>query len=153
MKTRNIRLFYSLLGRHARRSGVDPAELKTRFVRRISDGRTDEPHRLTDVEYAALIGAMEARLETKNRTDADRWRKRVMAAVGGWLGAVAEKENPTKIKAIACRAARCEKFNEIPLSKLRGIYNEFSRQRKAAERGRAIAVEILASDVLPDEQR
>jgi hypothetical protein len=48
------------------------------------------------------------------------------------------KEDSRYIKAMACRAAQCENFNDIPKSKLRGIYNEFNKQRKAIEGTRAV---------------
>jgi hypothetical protein len=146
MKTRNYKPFYRLLNEHSRISGLEANELKEQFVHSMSNGRTTSVKELTDVEYAALLGAMEAKLGADRDADGDRWRKRVMAAIGAWLRAAAAEETPAKIKAIACRAAQCKDFNAIPISKLRGIYSEFTKQKKAAERGRAIVAEILASD-------
>ena len=145
MKTRNYKVFYRLLNEHVRISGLDAGELKEQFVSGMSNGRTSSLQELNDVEYAALLGAMEAKLGASRDAAGDVWRKRVMAAIGSWLRAAGEAETPAKIKAIACRAAQCGDFNAIPVSKLRGIYSEFSKQRKAAERGRAIAAEILGN--------
>jgi hypothetical protein len=60
----------------------------------------------------------------------DRWRKRVMAAAGGWLRSRGLKENADYIKAVACRAAGKERFNGIPLATLRNLYYEFLNKRK-----------------------
>ena len=42
------------------------------------------------------------------------------------------------IQRVACRAARVEHFDHIPLSKLRGITYEFNKQREAIESSRQI---------------
>jgi hypothetical protein len=63
----------------------------------------------------------------------DKLRKQVMASIGAYLRVMDMKEDSRYIKAMACRAAQCENFNDIPKSKLRGIYNEFNKQRKAIE--------------------
>lgn len=63
----------------------------------------------------------------------DLWRKRVMAAIGGWLTNMKTEHSATLIKSIACRAAGVDDFNKIPLSKLRAVYYEFvNRQNVAA---------------------
>ena len=59
--------------------------------------------------------------------EADKWRKRLIAAIAGWLKAVSiEKptrdENLAYIKAIACRASGYKTFNSIPVSRLRDLY-------------------------------
>ena len=48
------------------------------------------------------------------------------------------------IQRVACRAARVEHFDHIPLSKLRGITYEFNKQREAIENSRQI---IMAKDL------
>lgn len=42
------------------------------------------------------------------------------------------------VQRVACRAARVEHFDHIPLSKLRGITYEFNKQREAIENSRQI---------------
>lgn len=70
-------------------------------------------------------------------------RTQVKVAVGKWLAAKGEIPASgwllpewNKITGIACRAAQVGTFNQIPLSKLRGIVFEFNKQRKAMENTR-----------------
>jgi len=60
----------------------------------------------------------------------DKWRKRVMGAIGGWLRAMNKVDNMGKIKAIACRASQKEQFNDIPLRQLQDIYYAFKKKQK-----------------------
>ena len=65
----------------------------------------------------------------------NKWRKRLMASIGGWTRALGKvPSDPTKggemIKAIACRAARRERFNDIPLEQLRSLYYAFAKKQK-----------------------
>lgn len=55
----------------------------------------------------------------------DRWRKRVMASIGEYLRHINHPCGPEVIMATACRASGYDKFNQIPVSRLRAIYNEF----------------------------
>lgn len=66
--------------------------------------------------------------------DANRWRRRVMAAIGAYLRRINYTENVHTIKAVACRAAGYNDFNRIPVSRLREVYYEFVRRNKTAER-------------------
>ena len=63
----------------------------------------------------------------------DKWRKRVMAAIGHWLDKNKINNNSQMIKAIACRACKAETFNSIPLPKLRKCYYEFLRKGTAVK--------------------
>lgn len=62
----------------------------------------------------------------------DRWRKRLIAAIGAWLRAMNKEENMNVIKAIASRAAGHEdkSFNSIPLERVRSLYYAFSKKTK-----------------------
>jgi|BioPla2DNA2_1021312.scaffolds.fasta_scaffold17681_5 hypothetical protein len=60
----------------------------------------------------------------------DIWRKRVIASIGGYLRAMEKEENIEMIKAIACRAAQKERFNDISLERLKSIYNAFKNRKK-----------------------
>lgn len=62
--------------------------------------------------------------------DPNMWRRRVMAAIGGWLKAVNREQNAEIIKAIACRASEYNSFNAIPISRLRDLYYEFTKKAK-----------------------
>lgn len=94
-----------------------------------------------DVEHTNELSARQL-LEVCNKLDMllnpdaaelDRWRKRLMAAIGGWLRSTGGEEGGTYIKAVACRAAGKERFNDIPLSTLRSLYYEFVNKKKAHE--------------------
>lgn len=54
--------------------------------------------------------------------EADKWRKRLIAAIFGWCNAINYEVNMEGVKAIACRAAGYERFNAIPVSRLRDLY-------------------------------
>lgn len=66
--------------------------------------------------------------------EADVWRKRVIAAIGKYLETIGRDRNDLAvIMAIACRAAKAEDFNHIPLDRLRSIYNAFNQRVKDAK--------------------
>lgn len=60
----------------------------------------------------------------------DKWRKRVMAAIGGWLRLIAQPQDAVKIKAIACRATTHDSFNLIPQARLVNVYYLFLQKQK-----------------------
>lgn len=60
----------------------------------------------------------------------DKWRKRLMASIGGWLKLVGQDANAQRIKAIACRASQHENFNDIPVDRLRNLYYSFVNKQK-----------------------
>ena len=64
-----------------------------------------------------------------------RERKRVIAAIGGWLrlsgtAKPTPAENLAYIKSIACRATKYEDFNKIPTERLRNLYATFTNKQK-----------------------
>ncbi len=74
----------------------------------------------------------------------DKWRKRVIASIGGWLKMIgADGNDIQKIKAIACRATETDNFNEIPLERLRNIYYAFKKKQKDAQQVEAITDEMI----------
>lgn len=69
-------------------------------------------------------------IETQSRE-----RKRVIAAIGGWLrlsgtAKTTPAENLAYIKSIACRATKYEDFNKIPTERLRNLYATFTNKQK-----------------------
>jgi len=60
----------------------------------------------------------------------DVWRKRLMGAIGGWLRAMNRVDNAQIIKGIACRAAKRDDFNDIPVEQLRSLYSAFKKKQK-----------------------
>lgn len=129
MKTRNLRRFYGLLKQHVKVSGLDAKELKEQFVSEMSSGRTTSLQELDDVEYAALLGAMEAKLGAIRDADGDMWRKRVIAVgceyfeLMGLYRDLSPRERVEKAKGMAVKATgRATRFNEITVTELQGLY-------------------------------
>lgn len=60
----------------------------------------------------------------------DKWRKRVMGAIGGWLRIMSVGQTAEKIKSIACRATNHDSFNAIPKERLINIYYAFLKKQK-----------------------
>ena len=78
----------------------------------------------------------------RSAAEADKWRKRVMGAIGGYLDAIGGKSNANKIIAIACRASGYDSFNAIPVDQLRSIYNAFINRAKAIKAVDALDIEM-----------
>lgn len=73
----------------------------------------------------------------------DKMRKRVLAAIGGWLRLIGKgNEGMDYIKGVACRAAQTDNFNKIPLERLTTIYNMFLKRQKDAKAVEKVAGEI-----------
>jgi malate synthase len=90
----------------------------------VESSRDLEAHQLLE-----LCNGLEQALNPKAE-QLDKERKRVMASIGGWLKLMRKDANITIIKGIACRAAETESFNDIPLERLRSIYNAFLKKQK-----------------------
>ena len=71
------------------------------------------------------------------------WRKRVIASIGGWLRVMSVESNATKIKAIACRAAAYDSFNDIPRERLNNLYYAFLKKQKDFKRVNSIVKEQI----------
>lgn len=69
-------------------------------------------------------------------------RKRVMAAIGGWLSLIGKEADAEYIKTIACRAAGVENFNRISLGRLTNLYNMFCKKQKDARQVNAVCGRI-----------
>ena len=52
-------------------------------------------------------------------------------------------EDIDRIKSIACRASKCKSFNDIPMEKLRAVYNAFNHYKKAMTSVREITEKLL----------
>lgn len=73
----------------------------------------------------------------------DKMRKRVIAAIGGWLRLIGKgDEGVDYIKGVACRAAKTENFNQISTERLTTIYNMFLKRQKDAKAVEAVAGQI-----------
>lgn len=142
VRTRNYRKFYYLLQQMP--GGVPAEELKETWVSEFTDNRTTHVQEMKDAEFALMMGAMEAHIHSGGAEVArmNKYRKRVIAAIGAWLRSRCKKENIATIKAIACRAAKADKFNDIPASKLRALYEEWKNKKAVSVEVNAVVGEI-----------
>lgn len=125
-KNRHAR-FYALL----KKMGI-PHDDRRDFVMDYTDGLTDSLTELYNTHpllYFKMLNDMEAECK-KQRSEADKWRKRVFASVGGYLKLVGRESNAEIIKSIACRATGYDDFNKIPTSRLQNVYNTFLHKQR-----------------------
>ena len=78
----------------------------------------------------------------------DKLRKRVMAAIGGYLKAMGKESNAMVIKGIACRATGHTDFNKIPRERLRNLVAAFNNKVKDAQAVNDIADTLLMQTLL-----
>lgn len=90
----------------------------------VSSSRDLTAHQLLD-----LINKLEG-IQRPSLVDADKYRKRLVAAIFAWRKATGNDTNMNEVKAIACRAAGTDRFNAIPLERLRSLYNAFTNKSK-----------------------
>lgn len=104
----------------------------------VESSRDMDTHDLVD-----LCAKLSAQANTKSGAgELDKLRKRVMAAIGGYLKSIGRESNATVIKRIACRATGHEEFNKIPKERLRNLIATFNNKVKDAR-----SVEALARDM------
>lgn len=83
-------------------------------------------------------------LKQQLNSDADKWRKRLMASIYGYLQLTGRAGNPEYVKAIAMRSAGdYESFNRIPVAKLQTLYYLFLDKQKVLKR----TGELLSEDL------
>lgn len=98
-----------------------------------------------DLTNAELLELCDHLNEILNPEDAktDKMRKRVIAAIGGWLRMIGKgDEGINYIKGVACQAAKVDNFNKILLERLTTIYNMFLRKQKDAKSVNEVAGQI-----------
>jgi len=104
----------------------------------LAEYGVESSNKLSLEELREVCGRLEgARNPLLN--EADKWRKRAIAAIGGFLAAGGKEGNINIIKAIALRATECGDFNRIPIDKLRGLYFGFSKQAKVMREAEKIS--------------
>lgn len=90
----------------------------------VTSSRELDAHQLMD-----LCNKLEG-IQRPQLIDADKYRKRLIAAIFAWRKAMGDPSNMNEVKAIACRAAQVNRFNAIPLERLRSLYNAFTNKSK-----------------------
>lgn len=71
---------------------------------------------------------LEERVKPNN--ELDKWRKRLMAAIGGYLKKTGGENNAANIKSIACRASGYKDINDIPRERIINLYYAFVNKQK-----------------------
>lgn len=95
----------------------------------VESSRDMDTHDLINV-----CGKLSAQANEKTGAgEMDKLRKRVMAAIGGYLKATGKESNATVIKGIACRATGHTDFNKIPRERLRNLVAAFNNKVKDAQ--------------------
>lgn len=92
-----------------------------------------------------ICASLSKQLEGDKSDEMDKLRKRVMAAIGGYLRKTRQQSNSEIIKGIACRATGYEKFNKIPAERLRNLYNAFLNKQRDHDAVDALAVKLYVS--------
>ncbi|MEG1539991.1 MAG: phage protein GemA/Gp16 family protein [Muribaculaceae bacterium] len=73
----------------------------------------------------------------------DKARKRAMASIGGWLeisGCKVMGNRSEYIKGIACRTTGIDRFNAIPIERLRNVYSLFCNKQNDMKRGAMVGL-------------
>lgn len=91
-----------------------------------TSGRTTSARELSPSEISQIV----EKLQNSEKDSADIWRKRVMAAIYGFLQKMNKEANPDLVKGIACRAAKVTDFNKIPTQRLVSLYTAFTNMQK-----------------------
>lgn len=120
-KTGLIKRFHTLLGK----AGMDNEQKLAILAQYGVESSKD----LSAYELLELCNKLD-KMSNPQLIELDLWRKRLLAAVGGYLKAadvVADNEI-VLIKKVACIAAKKTEFNQIPLDRLKGLYNAFKNR-------------------------
>ena len=85
---------------------------------------------LTVYELTELCDKLD-KLVNPELAEADKLRKRLIAAISSYRQAMGgAAPGIDEIKGIACRAARIEHFNRIPVERLRSLYSAFTKMNR-----------------------
>lgn len=110
-----------------------------------------------DMDTHDLIDVCASLAEQANRktgtADLDKLRKRVMAAIGGYLRTIGKESNASVIKGIACRATGYADFNKIPRERLRNPVGAFNNKVKDAQSVEDIANALMLQTLLGNGDR
>ena len=111
------------------------------YLAMLSAYNAESSKELNVYELTELCSKVDYTLNKTSYHEQDKWRKRVMAAVGAYLGRINKESNSKIIIGIACRAAEMNDFNSIPITKLRAIYNAFGTNNRVLDSVEVIKLE------------
>lgn len=101
-------------------------EDRANMVYSWTSGRTTSARELRPEELQSIVN----KLQGSENTSPDIWRKRLIAAIYGFLNKMNKEASPELVKAIACRAANVDDFNKIPTQRLVSLYSAFNNMQR-----------------------
>ena len=104
----------------------------------VTSSKDLDAHQLMD-----LCNKLEG-IQRPQLVEMDKYRKRLIAAIFAWRKATGNDTNMDEVKAIACRAASADRFNAIPLERLRSLYNAFTNKAKDLQFVNEVTAEEIA---------
>lgn len=123
---RMIKKYHVLIGQ----AGLDKEE-KEMFLESLTGKKSSKD--CTYVELMRVCSELEKMIKPKLK-QLDYWRKRCLGACGKYVEMLGkDKNNINYIKAIICRAAKIERFNNIPINKLQALYNTFNYMARSMD--------------------
>jgi 5-methylcytosine-specific restriction endonuclease McrBC GTP-binding regulatory subunit McrB len=131
---RLIKKFHTLLGR------INRGDIAKETI--LHSYGVDSSRDLSAAQLIEACNDLDKILNPK-LAELDAHRKRLMASIGGWLRAMNVSSNGAKIKAIACRAAKRDNFNDIPMEQLRSLYAAFNKKQHDLR-----SVELLTAEYI-----
>ena len=110
----------------------DRESAKVELVNTFTSGRTEMLAEMTHEEYVKMCHAMnDAVRQVNGKGVMDVWRKRAIASIFGYFKLIDKDVTLEYVKAVATRAGgKANDFNDLKLTELRTIYNEFLRQQE-----------------------
>ena len=133
-----------------RQSGISEEERREMLQGNFG---VDSTRDLNKSQASALIQFLtDESLPTAAEVNLDKWRKRLIASIGGMLRTL-NKEKPTRrenmvyIKSIACRAGGYNQFNAIPPKRLQSLYNAFNNSQKDLK-GARVTIDQFVSELI-----
>lgn len=121
--------------------------IRESIVYYYSGGSTDSLREFFESDKRAYF-RMKKELTCSRMNDADRARKRVIAVLFSWLNFNGYNPDINYVKKVACKAAGCRSFNEIPQKKLRQLYRIFGgKYKKVSDEWSDRLLDKIAGDV------
>ncbi|HHT23144.1 MAG TPA: hypothetical protein GXZ87_07535 [Bacteroidales bacterium] len=131
---RLLKKFHTLLGKAG--LGADEKEAI------LAGYGVESSKELTAYELLEACNQLD-KMSNPKAAEMDKWRKRVIASIFSYFGALGLQSDMNRVKGTAARAARAETFNDIPLEQLRTLYSAFSKKAKTVEH-----VDIVTEDII-----
>lgn len=125
---------YGLAHKYCTQLGMDEEQRRSMLVAQFGKNSMKE---IRYVDLMRLVDQLQNRVNERTsesdnayNDEMNRARKKLIASIGAYLREQNYEENIDKIKAIACRAAKVDRFNAITLSDLKYYASTFSVKAK-----------------------